>query len=175
MMFRNISIIFFIAIFFNIAQAKVYFEPGRGLVVQDAKEKVYKKTKKIKKYYKTRNKYKKRIKYSKRRPKGKVSRTGSVRFKGHTMPISVANKLRELESMFGKIRIISSCRKGARVRKTGRPSMHSYCRAVDFIPPRGLYWKVAIWLKLNWSGGVGTYSGRHNHIHIDDNRGRWHN
>jgi uncharacterized protein YcbK (DUF882 family) len=166
-MIKNFLLLFFVFFCFNFntAQAKVYFESDGIVVVKDEEQKIYQKS--------TTNYSKKR--YSKKRPKGKVSRTGTVKFKGHRMPASVANKLRELESMFGKIRIISSCRKGARVRKTGRPSMHSYCRAVDFIPPRGYYWKVAIWLKLTWSGGVGTYSGRFNHIHIDDNRGRWHN
>jgi uncharacterized protein YcbK (DUF882 family) len=53
--------------------------------------------------------------------------------------------------------------------------MHRYCRAVDFNPPRRKYRQVARYLKTTWGGGVGTYSGRFNHIHIDDHRGRWHN
>lgn len=123
--------------------------------------------------------YSKKKRYAKKRiyksSKSKVIRSGIVKFKGHSMPVSVANKLRNVETKFGKIKILSSCRPGATVRKTGRPSMHRYCRAVDFNPPRGKYRQVARYLKTTWGGGVGTYSGRFNHIHIDDHRGRWHN
>lgn len=107
--------------------------------------------------------------------RSRMLRTPIVRWKGHRMPSSVALKLQEVQRKYGSIRIISSCRPGATVKNTGRPSMHSYCRAIDFKPPRGKYRTVANYLKRTWSGGVGTYSGRFNHIHIDDNRGRWHN
>lgn len=117
----------------------------------------------------------KRTKRTKRFFKSKVGRTHLVRWKNHRMPASVANKLKEVERKFGKVTILSSCRPGAVVKKSGRPSMHRYCRAVDFNPPRGKYRQVANFLKSTWRGGVGTYSGRHHHIHIDDNRGRWHN
>lgn len=98
-----------------------------------------------------------------------------VRWKEHRMPDSVAEKLMEVERKFGPIQIISSCRPGAVVKNTNVPSMHSFCRAVDFYPPKNKYNEVSSFLKRTWSGGVGTYSGRFNHIHIDDNRGRWHN
>ena len=132
-------------------------------------------TKKVvkKKVYSKKRRYAKKRIYKSR--KSKMVRSGLTKFKGHKMPASVANKLRVVESKFGKIRITSSCRPGATVRKTGRPSMHRYCRAVDFNPPRGKYRQVARYLKTTWGGGVGTYSGRFNHIHIDDHRGRWHN
>ena len=132
-------------------------------------------TKKVvkKKVYSKKRRYAKKRIYKSR--KSKMVRSGLTKFKGHKMPVSVANKLRVVESKFGKIRITSSCRPGATVRKTGRPSMHRYCRAVDFNPPRGKYRQVARYLKTTWGGGVGTYSGRFNHIHIDDHRGRWHN
>ena len=132
-------------------------------------------TKKVvkKKVYSKKRRYAKKRIYKSR--KSRVVRSGLTKFKGHRMPVSVANKLRVVESKFGKIRILSSCRPGATVRKTGRPSMHRYCRAVDFNPPRGKYRQVARYLKTTWGGGVGTYSGRFNHIHIDDHRGRWHN
>lgn len=100
---------------------------------------------------------------------------GLVLFRGHRMPKSVSEKLIEVEKMFGKIEIISSCRPGAVIKKTNRPSMHRYCRAIDFNPKRGTYTAVANYLKRTWRGGVGTYSGYFNHIHIDNNRGRWHN
>ena len=127
----------------------------------------------MKKVYSKKRRYAKKRIYKSR--KSKIVRSGLTKFKGRKMPVSVANKLRVVESKFGKIRITSSCRPGATVRKTGRPSMHRYCRAVDFNPPRGKYRQVARYLKTTWDGGVGTYSGRFNHIHIDDHRGRWHN
>ena len=154
----------------KVVKKKVYSKRKRY-----AKKKVYSKRKRYAKkkvYYKKRRYAKKRI-YKSR--KSRVVRSGLTKFKGHRMPVSVANKLRVVESKFGKIRISSSCRPGATVRKTGRPSMHRYCRAGDFNPPRGKYRQVARYLKTTWGGGVGTYSGRFNHIHIDDHRGRWHN
>jgi len=151
------------------ANASIYFNSNGQILSK----------KKVQKYVKKR-KYTKRRKYSSKKRsyrsrKSKVTRSGITKFKGHSMPVSVANKLRSVETKFGKIRILSSCRPGATVRKTGRPSMHRYCRAVDFNPPRGKYRQVARYLKTTWGGGVGTYSGRFNHIHIDDHRGRWHN
>lgn len=154
------------------ANASIYFNSNGQIL---SKKKVQKNKKYVKKrrYTKQRKYYSKKKIYKSR--KSGVVRSGLTKFKGHRMPVSVANKLRSVESKFGKIRIISSCRPGATVRKTGRPSMHRYCRAVDFNPPRGKYRQVARYLKTTWGGGVGTYSGRFNHIHIDDHRGRWHN
>jgi len=159
------------------AEAAIKWVDGQPVFYKQkiVKKKVYSKRKRYAKkkvYYKKRRYAKKRI-YKSR--KSRVVRSGLTKFKGHRMPVSVANKLRVVESKFGKIRITSSCRPGATVRKTGRPSMHRYCRAVDFNPPRGKYRQVARYLKTTWGGGVGTYSGRFNHIHIDDHRGRWHN
>jgi uncharacterized protein YcbK (DUF882 family) len=159
------------------AEAAIKWVDGQPVFYKQkiVKKKVYSKRKRYAKkkvYFKKRRYAKKRI-YKSR--KSRVVRSGLTKFKGHRMPVSVANKLRVVESKFGKIRISSSCRPGATVRKTGRPSMHRYCRAVDFNPPRGKYRQVARYLKTTWGGGVGTYSGRFNHIHIDDHRGRWHN
>ena len=137
-------------------------------------KKTYRKryTKKYKKREYTSRKFKRRGNSYRR---SAMSRTNIVRWKGNRMPSSVARKLQEVERKFGKITIISSCRPGATVKNTGIPSMHSYCRAVDFNPPRRSYSAVAKYLKRTWKGGVGTYSGNFNHIHIDDNRGSWHN
>lgn len=158
------------------ANAKLYFDSNGDIY---HKKEIYKKRYVNKKRYAKKKVYNKRKRYAKKRiyksSKSKVIRSGIAKFKGHSMPVSVANKLRNVETKFGKIKILSSCRPGATVRKTGRPSMHRYCRAVDFNPPRGKYIQVARYLKTTWGGGVGTYSGRFNHIHIDDHRGRWHN
>jgi len=165
------------------ANSAVRWVDGQPVFHKAAKtKKVYKKKRKYaKRSYRKKRRYyakKKRIRRNRRtswRPQSRVPRSGFTKFKGHKMPVSVANKLRSVEAKFGKIRIISSCRPGATVRKTGRPSMHRYCRAIDFKPRRGKYRQVARYLKTTWGGGVGTYSGRFNHIHIDDHRGRWHN
>lgn len=158
---------------FDESKANIKFDVN-GKVIKSKNETVTNSSKKIKKLYK-RTKRTKRTKRFKRNFKSKMFRSHLVRWKNHRMPSSVANKLKEVERKFGKVVILSSCRPGAVVKKSGRPSMHRYCRAVDFNPPRGKYRLVANYLKATWRGGVGTYSGRHNHIHIDDNRGRWHN
>ena len=159
------------------AEAAIKWVDGQPVFYKQkvVKKKVYSKRKRYakKKVYSKKRRYAKKRIYKSR--KSRVVCSGLTKFKGHRMPVSVANKLRVVESKFGKIRISSSCRPGATVRKTGRPSMHRYCRAVDFNPPRGKYRQVARYLKTTWGGGVGTYSGRFNHIHIDDHRGRWHN
>jgi hypothetical protein len=91
------------------------------------------------------------------------------------LPQSVKAKLSEIERRFGKVKIISAFRKGARIAGSGHPSHHAACRAVDFNVARNQP-AAARWLKQTHNGGVGTYSGRFNHIHIDNGRrARWHN
>lgn len=84
------------------------------------------------------------------------------------IPSVLLHRLNQIRRKFGPIRVISTYRPGARVRGTGRPSLHASCRAVDFHPPRGKYRAVAAWLKKVHNGGVGTYSCRMHHIHIDN-------
>jgi hypothetical protein len=97
------------------------------------------------------------------------------------LPEDLKVTLVRIQRKWGPVRVTSGYRPGARVRGTGRPSLHASCRAVDFRPAKGTYREVARWLRQNHRGGVGTYSGRSNHIHID-NRAcelercvRWHN
>ncbi|MEO1695295.1 MAG: D-Ala-D-Ala carboxypeptidase family metallohydrolase [Pseudomonadota bacterium] len=87
---------------------------------------------------------------------------------GKCLPGVLKKRLAQIRKKFGKVTVISTYRRGARIRGTGRPSYHASCRAVDFNPPRGKYRAVARWLKANHSGGVGTYSCRMHHIHIDN-------
>ncbi|MEM9030784.1 MAG: D-Ala-D-Ala carboxypeptidase family metallohydrolase [Pseudomonadota bacterium] len=84
------------------------------------------------------------------------------------LPGVLRRRLAQIRAKFGRVRVISTYRRGARIRGTGRPSLHASCRAVDFHPPRGKYRAVVRWLKANHSGGVGTYSCRMHHIHIDN-------
>lgn len=71
-----------------------------------------------------------------------------------------------IERRFGPVQVISTCRPGAKVRGTGRPSRHASGNAIDF---RAGARKQAIveWLAATHrSGGLMTY--RHSsHIHVD--------
>ncbi|MEL6871602.1 MAG: D-Ala-D-Ala carboxypeptidase family metallohydrolase [Pseudomonadota bacterium] len=84
------------------------------------------------------------------------------------LPGIIKKRMAQIRKKFGKITVVSTFRRGARIRGTGRPSYHASCRALDFKPPRGKYRAVANWLKKNHGGGVGTYSCKMNHIHIDN-------
>jgi hypothetical protein len=74
--------------------------------------------------------------------------------------------LGRIESQFGGVQIVSTCRPGARIAGTGRISRHASGNAVDFnAGPR----KAAIvrWLIANHrSGGTMTYAGM-THVHVD--------
>jgi len=84
------------------------------------------------------------------------------------LPGVLKQRLAQIRRKFGPVRIVSTHRRGARIRGSGKPSFHASCRAVDFHPPRGKYRVVANWLKANHGGGVGTYSCKMHHIHIDN-------
>jgi uncharacterized protein YcbK (DUF882 family) len=74
--------------------------------------------------------------------------------------------LGRIQARFGKVQIISTCRKGARIAKTGRPSKHASGQAIDFRVP-GRKREVVKWLIANHSsGGTMTYSDM-DHIHVD--------
>jgi uncharacterized protein YcbK (DUF882 family) len=75
--------------------------------------------------------------------------------------------LGRIESRFGQVQVISTCRPGARIAGTGRISRHASGNAVDFNAPRGRKGEVVRWLIANHrSGGTMTYA-RMNHIHVD--------
>jgi peptidase M15-like protein len=83
------------------------------------------------------------------------------------LPFAIKNALSTIESQFGPVQVISTHRPGARIAGTRHASLHSSCRAVDFHPPRGRYREVLAYLRNNWEGGIGTYSGQMHHLHID--------
>ncbi|MEO1719588.1 MAG: D-Ala-D-Ala carboxypeptidase family metallohydrolase [Pseudomonadota bacterium] len=102
-----------------------------------------------------------------------VSLPGAMSGQAHAastkcLPSILKKRLSQIRKKFGKVRVISTYRPGARIRGTGRPSYHASCRAVDFHPPRGKYRAVVSWLKKVHRGGVGTYSCGMHHIHIDN-------
>jgi len=83
----------------------------------------------------------------------------------------LAPKARELlariESNFGPVQVISTCRPGAVIAGTNHPSLHRYGMAIDFRTTH----KAAVlrWLIANNSGGTMTYSNS-DHIHADVGR-----
>ena len=83
------------------------------------------------------------------------------------LPSSLKSRLSDIRKRYGAIKIVSTHRKGAKIKGSGRASYHASCRAVDFIPPKGRYSQVTRWLYANHEGGVGTYSCM-DHIHIDN-------
>lgn len=74
--------------------------------------------------------------------------------------------LNRIESRFGSVNIISTCRAGAVIATSGKPSKHRYGLAIDFSAP-GRKAAVVQWLLANHhSGGVMTYRDM-DHIHVD--------
>jgi hypothetical protein len=75
--------------------------------------------------------------------------------------------LARIEAQFGVVGIVSTCRPGAVIAGSGRPSRHASGNAIDFSAPAGRKAEVVRWLISNHrSGGVMTYSDM-NHIHVD--------
>jgi uncharacterized protein YcbK (DUF882 family) len=74
--------------------------------------------------------------------------------------------LDRIETHFGKMQIISTCRPGAVIAGTGRRSKHASGEAIDF-NAGGRKAQVVRWLIANHkSGGTMTYRGM-SHIHVD--------
>ncbi len=74
--------------------------------------------------------------------------------------------LNTIESHFGRVEIISTCRPGARIATSGRPSKHASGQAIDF-RASGKKKQVLNWLINNHhNGGTMTYSDM-DHIHVD--------
>lgn len=74
--------------------------------------------------------------------------------------------LNRLESKFGAVKIVSTCRAGATIAGTRTPSQHRYGKAVDFEAPSGRKSEVVKWLYANNRGLVMTYA-RMSHVHFD--------
>jgi hypothetical protein len=74
--------------------------------------------------------------------------------------------LSRIEAQFGPVQVISTCRPGATIRNTGKPSKHRYGLAVDF-NAGNRKGQIVQWLLANHhSGGTMTYAGM-SHIHVD--------
>jgi uncharacterized protein YcbK (DUF882 family) len=83
------------------------------------------------------------------------------------LPAALKNMLASIETRYGRVRVISTHRPGARIAGTRYASLHATCRAVDFHPAPGSYRQVLAYARANWKGGIGTYSGKSHHIHLD--------
>lgn len=76
------------------------------------------------------------------------------------------NLLARIEQKFGAMRIVSTCRPGATIAGSGRPSRHASGNAIDF-DAGSRKGAVVSWLVANHhSGGVMTYADM-DHIHVD--------
>jgi uncharacterized protein YcbK (DUF882 family) len=74
--------------------------------------------------------------------------------------------LGKIEAQFGAVQIISTCRPGAVIAGSGKPSKHRYGLAIDF-NAGARKGAIVQWLIANHhAGGTMTYSGM-NHIHVD--------
>ncbi len=74
--------------------------------------------------------------------------------------------LSRIEQKFGSVKVISTCRPGARIAGTGRVSRHASGNAVDF-DAGGRKGAIINWLIANHrSGGTMTYAHM-NHVHVD--------
>lgn len=100
-------------------------------------------------------------KYAKR-----SSRRGGASASASCLTSQARALLGRIQSRFGKVQIISTCRPGARIATSGRPSKHASGQAIDFRVP-GRKREVVQWLIANHhSGGTMTYSDM-DHIHVD--------
>lgn len=76
--------------------------------------------------------------------------------------------LARIESRFGRVTLISTCRRGATIAGTGRISQHALGRAIDF-EPNPLFPKANVvqWLiNAKICSGIMTYRYM-SHIHVD--------
>jgi hypothetical protein len=75
--------------------------------------------------------------------------------------------LERIEAQFGRVQIVSTCRPGATIAGSGRPSRHASGNAIDFNAPGGKKAQLVRWLIANHkSGGTMTYANM-SHIHVD--------
>ena len=74
--------------------------------------------------------------------------------------------LNRIESRFGPVQVISTCRPGAVVAGSGKPSKHRYGLAIDFNAGSRKGAVVQWLIASHHSGGTMTYRGM-SHIHVD--------
>lgn len=95
----------------------------------------------------------------------KPSRTRGASLSRACLTAQTRAVLAQLEGNFGPVKVISTCRPGAVIAGSGRPSQHRYGKAVDFVPPPGRRTAMISWLRQHANGMVITY--RSGHVHFD--------
>lgn len=78
--------------------------------------------------------------------------------------------LAAIEAKWGKVNVISTCRPGAVIKGTKKPSLHRYGRAIDFRAKNQA--AIVKWLRSACTCGVITY-GKSGHVHVDVGRGKY--
>lgn len=71
-----------------------------------------------------------------------------------------------IETKFGRMRLVSTCRTGATISGSGRPSKHASGNAVDFDAGSRKQEVVAWLIENHRTGGTMTYSNM-DHVHVD--------
>jgi peptidase M15-like protein len=74
--------------------------------------------------------------------------------------------LERIEAAFGPVKIVSTCRPGARIAASGRMSKHATGEAIDFDAGQRKA-EVVRWLVANHSGGGTMTYADMSHIHVD--------
>lgn len=116
-------------------------------------------------------KSKKRYGYRNAKSKKRYARSGGHSHSGGGTSRSCLTSearalLGRIEANFGAVSIVSTCRPGAIIAGTSKPSKHRYGQAIDF-NAGGRKAAIVRWLIANHhSGGTMTYAGM-NHIHVD--------
>jgi uncharacterized protein YcbK (DUF882 family) len=111
--------------------------------------------------------YSKKKSYSSSRKRSRhASNRGAGGASRSCLTSSARSLLNRIESRFGPVNIVSTCRPGAVIATSGKPSKHRNGQAIDFSAP-GRKAAVVQWLIANHhSGGTMTYRNM-DHIHVD--------
>jgi uncharacterized protein YcbK (DUF882 family) len=162
----------FVALTANTAVAAPHPESNSASASRPSLAKNY--TVKSQKKYAAKAKSKRLAKYGKKRrytsKKGLKSRSFTKYASGGTSRTCLQPQARALlnriESQFGPVSIVSTCRPGAVIATSGKPSKHRYGLAIDF-SAGSRKGAIVNWLiKNHHSGGTMTYRGM-GHIHVD--------
>jgi hypothetical protein len=95
-----------------------------------------------------------------------ASRSGGASASRGCLQSSARALLERIEAQFGPVKVISTCRPGARIAGSGKPSKHGFGLAVDF-DAGARKGAIVSWLRANHTaGGTMTYRNM-SHIHVD--------
>lgn len=105
-------------------------------------------------------------KYAYKKGRGRHAHGGGGSSSTGCLTSQARSLLGRIQSQFGNVQVISTCRPGARIATTGKISKHASGQAIDFRVP-GRKAEVIAWLRQNHnSGGIMTYSDM-DHVHVD--------